>query len=77
METFVSHFFIFLLAIVFSVLQFTDYDYPFGIFIRFLPVLSRVCIARSSVFCVVFCRSVIVLLSISFLPLCCLYLFTN
>ena len=72
--TFVSHFFCFLLAIVFSVLQFTDSDDPFCIFIRFLPVLR---IARSLVFCVVFCRSVIVFLSLFCLPLWCLYLFTN
>jgi hypothetical protein len=61
--TFVSHFFCFLLAIVFSVLQFTDPDYPFGKFIRFLPVLSGVRSARSLVFCVVFCKSIGVLLS--------------
>ena len=72
------HFFlIYLVANVFSVLQYTDSDYPFGIFICFLPVLSGVRIARSIVFCVVFCRSVIVLLSLFFLLLCCLYLFTN
>jgi hypothetical protein len=41
----------FLLAIVFSVHQFTDSDYPFGIFICFLLVLSGVRIARSLVFC--------------------------
>jgi hypothetical protein len=75
--TFFFQFIIFLLAIVFSVLQFTDPEYPFGIVIRFLPVLNRVCIARSLVFCVVICRSVIVLLSLFFLSLCCLYLFTN
>jgi hypothetical protein len=72
-----SFFYFFLLAIVFSVLQFTNSHYPFCIFIRFLPVLCRVRIARYLVFCVVFCRSAIVLLSLFFLPLCCLYLFTN
>jgi hypothetical protein len=51
---------------VFSVLQFTDPDYPFGIFIRFLLVLSGVRIVRSLVFCVMFCRSVFVLLSFYF-----------
>ena len=36
------------------------------------PVLSRVHVARSLVFCVVFCRSFFVLLFFFFWPLCCL-----
>ena len=36
------------------------------------PVFSRVRVARSLVFCVVFCRSLFVLLSVFFWPLCCL-----
>jgi hypothetical protein len=85
-------FFFFCWLLCFSVLQFTDSDDHFGIFklffiygrrvsladhIRFLSVLSWVRIARSLVFCVVFCRSMIVPLSPFALPLCCLYLCTN
>ena len=36
------------------------------------PVFSEVSFARSFVFCVVFCRSLFVLLSSIFWPLCCL-----
>ena len=36
------------------------------------PVCSGVRVARSVVFCVVFCRSLFVLLSFFFWPLCCL-----
>ena len=37
------------------------------------PVFSEVCVARSFVFCVMFCRSLFVLLSFFFWPLCCLW----
>ena len=37
------------------------------------PVFSEVCVARSFVFCVMFCRSLFVLLSLFFWPLCCLW----
>lgn len=77
LRTIVSHFFFFLLAIVFSVLQFGNSDYPFGKFIRFHLVHSEVCIARSLVFFIAFCKSMSVLWSRFFLPLCCLCLFTN
>ena len=42
---------------------------------RWPPMLSGVCVARSLVFCVVFCRSLIVLLSFFFLPLYYLFFF--
>ena len=38
------------------------------------PVFSAVGVAGSYVFCVVFCRSLLVLLSFFFRPLCCLFL---
>jgi hypothetical protein len=39
------------------------------------PLLSEVRVARSLVFCVVFCRSLFVPLSLVFLPWCCLSVF--
>jgi hypothetical protein len=46
--------------------------YPSGAH-EFTLVFSGVRVARSSVSCVVFCRSLFVLLSFFFWPLCCLY----
>ena len=40
--------------------------------LRSLPVIGGVRVARSLIFCVVFCRSLFVLLSLLFCPLCCL-----
>ena len=42
---------------------------------EFTPSFNGARVARSLVFCVVFCRSLFVLLSIFFWPLCCLSLF--
>ena len=39
------------------------------------PVFCGVCVARSLVLCVMFCRSLFVLLSFFFWPLCCLFFF--
>ena len=41
--------------------------------LRSPPVFSGVCVTRSLVFCVVFCRSLFVLLSLFTWPLCCLF----
>ena len=62
-----SLFLFFFFSIVLSVLWFTDSDYPFGIFKLFLPLQSiwaqpvfcGVHGALSLVFCVVFCRSLL------------------
>ena len=43
----------------------------------FTPVFSGVHIARSLVFCEIFCRTLFVLLSFFFRPLCCLSLFNS
>jgi hypothetical protein len=42
---------------------------------EFTPVFSRVHVTRSLVLCVMFCRSLFVLLSFVFWPLCCLFVF--
>jgi hypothetical protein len=42
---------------------------------EFTPVFSRVFVARSLVVCVVFCRSLYVIRSLCFWPLCCLHVF--
>ena len=39
------------------------------------PVFSGVCVTRSLVLCVMFCRSLIVLFYFFLWPLCCLFLF--
>jgi hypothetical protein len=52
----------------------TGTAYPSGA-PKFTPVLSGVRVARSLGLCVVFCRSLFVLLSFFFWPLCCLSFF--
>ena len=42
---------------------------------EFTPVFSRIHVTRSLVLCVMFCRSLFVLLSFVFWPLCCLFFF--
>ena len=47
----------FLLVIVLSVLRFTNFDYPFGIFkLFFTSGVNGIRVAQSLVFCVVFCK---------------------
>ena len=48
---------------------------PEYIYLSSTPLFSGVRVARSLVFCVVFCRSLFVPLSLVFLPLCCLSVF--
>ena len=42
---------------------------------KLTPMFTRVAVTRSLVFCVTFCRSLFVLLSFFFWPLCCLSFF--
>ena len=42
---------------------------------EFTPVFSRIHVTRSLVLCAMFCRSLFVLLSFVFWPLCCLFFF--
>jgi hypothetical protein len=51
-----------------------EHAYPAGAH-EFIPLVSGVHVVRSFVFCVVFCRSLFVILSLFFWSLCCLSFF--